>query len=223
MNSPIHLRTSLAGKMKHRMANLRQSAAHPQPQQQGTSGCATLRLRATLPIQAVPAHALTQSYLPASRVLACLTLRFAALCMQKPRQPATPEDLLSRPIIPFGGSRGCQALRVHNLQLCKAVYSRLRRPRVYIIRVMQATIVRATASLASGHFPLRSSRCHALRNGCSPASSCRLQGVKQASRQSFRATHALAIPVCCIVENIRHTRHVRAQQQKSARTLRSLH
>jgi len=88
---------------------------------------------------------------------------------------------------------------------------------------MQATIGRATASLASGLFPLRSSRCHALRNGCSPASSCRLQRVKQASRQSFRATHALAIPVCCIVENIRHTRHVRAQQQKSARTLRSLH
>jgi len=155
MYSPIYLRTSLAGKKKRRMANLRQSAAHPQPQQQGISGCATLRLRATLPIQAVPAHALTQSYLPASRVLSCLTLRFASLCMQKPRQPATPEDLLSRPNIPFGGSRGCQALRVHNLQLCKAEYSRLRRPGVYIIRVMQATIGRATASLASGLFPLR--------------------------------------------------------------------
>lgn len=85
---------------------------------------------------------------------------------------------------------------------------------------MQATIGRATASLATVLFPLRSSRCHALRNGCSPASSCRLQGVKQASRQSFRATHALAIPSCCNAVNIRHTRNARAQSQESARTLR---
>jgi len=147
------LRTTFAGK-KRRMANLRQSAAHPQ-QQQG-SGCATHRLRAMLQIQAVPAHALTQTYLPASRVLSRLTLRFAPLCMQKPRQHATPGDLLSRSIIPFGDSRGCQApsgcITCNYVKLSTAGYAA---EAVYIIRVMQATIGRATASLAAGLFPLR--------------------------------------------------------------------